>query len=102
MFLRARIKVLSLFVGAEIYIFLITANTSVLAEIAAECLQRDDPNLAVRSCSTYIKQNPSDAGGYENRGAAYYLKGEADRALADYAIAIKLSPKSATAYVNRG
>ncbi len=36
------------------------------------------------------------------RGIAYDRKGEHDRAIADYAEAIRLDPKSAKAYYNRG
>src|SRR6478752_3781525 len=38
---------------------------------------------------------------YSNRGAAYYLKGELDRAIADCTGAIRLDPTSADAYFNR-
>jgi tetratricopeptide (TPR) repeat protein len=37
-----------------------------------------------------------------NRGDSYQFKGEVDRAIADYDAAIKLNPKFASAYNNRG
>ena len=39
---------------------------------------------------------------YNNRGLAYYNKGENDKAIADYTEAIRLDPKLAIAYNNRG
>jgi tetratricopeptide (TPR) repeat protein len=49
-----------------------------------------------------IKLDPSRASAYNNRGFAYALKGEYDRAIPDYDQAIKLAPKLALAYLNRG
>ena len=39
---------------------------------------------------------------YDNRGHAWYAKGEYDKAIADYDEAIRLDPKYAMAYNNRG
>jgi tetratricopeptide (TPR) repeat protein len=39
---------------------------------------------------------------YNNRGSAWYDKGDYDRAIADYAEAIRLNPKYALAFNNRG
>jgi tetratricopeptide (TPR) repeat protein len=39
---------------------------------------------------------------FNHRGVAYRLKGDHDRAIADYAQAIKLNPKFAAAFNNRG
>ncbi len=39
---------------------------------------------------------------FDNRGVAYKLKGEYDRALPDYEEAIRLNPNSAKPYNNRG
>ena len=39
---------------------------------------------------------------YINRGHAYINKGDYDRAIADYTEAIRLDPKYAIAYGNRG
>ena len=38
--------------------------------------------------------NPKDADVYNKRGAAYYNKGEYDKAIEDYSKALKLSPKA--------
>jgi tetratricopeptide (TPR) repeat protein len=39
---------------------------------------------------------------YNNRGNAYSVKGDKDRAIADYNQAIKLDPNFAMAYYDRG
>jgi tetratricopeptide (TPR) repeat protein len=39
---------------------------------------------------------------FDNRGVAYKLKGQYDRALQDYEQAIRLNPSNANAYNNRG
>jgi len=45
---------------------------------------------------------PNDAEACYNRGNAYSLKGEYDKAIADYTKAIEINPKYAKAYYNRG
>ena len=44
----------------------------------------------------------NDAEAYNNRGNAYYEKGDYDRAIAEYTEAIRLDPNFAEAYNNRG
>ena len=57
---------------------------------------------AIAACSRLIGRNPKDTGTYNNRGLAYYRKGDHDRAIIDYDQAITLDPKYALAYSNRG
>jgi tetratricopeptide (TPR) repeat protein len=49
-----------------------------------------------------FRGDPIDATGFNDRAAAYKLKGDLDRALADDDHAIALDPKYADAYNNRG
>ena len=49
-----------------------------------------------------IRLNQNDAHGYYGRGLAYSNKGDNDRAISDYNEAIRLSPKYALAFCNRG
>jgi tetratricopeptide (TPR) repeat protein len=49
-----------------------------------------------------IKLKPDNANTYNNRGHAYFAKGDNDRAIADYNRAIELKPDHASAYNNRG
>jgi tetratricopeptide (TPR) repeat protein len=45
--------------------------------------------------------NPKDADTYNNRGAAYQIKGENERAIADFSKALDIDPRLAKAYYNR-
>ena len=49
-----------------------------------------------------IELNPDDAEAFNNRGAAYGIKGEVDRAIADFSKAIALNPNLAKIYDNLG
>ena len=49
-----------------------------------------------------IQRNPKDVVAYHNRGDAYGLKGDIDRAISDYTKAIELNPNYAPAYNSRG
>jgi lipoprotein NlpI len=48
-----------------------------------------------------IQLEPKYTVGYNNRGIAYYAKGDNDDAIADYTQAIQLEPKYVSAYNNR-
>jgi len=45
---------------------------------------------------------PDFAQAFSDRGAAWYFKGEYQKAIADYDQAIRLEPDNARAYTNRG
>jgi tetratricopeptide (TPR) repeat protein len=86
------------------------AGLPVLAQTAQErryCEGEDGATAAQRidACSAVIKSARDKeklAEAFNNRGIGYRLKGDHDRAIADYAQAIKLNPKFAAAFVNRG
>jgi len=46
--------------------------------------------------------DPLTAVAYTNRGLARYRKGDVEGALADWDLAIRINPRSAEAYLNRG
>jgi Flp pilus assembly protein TadD len=50
----------------------------------------------------YIKEEPTSAGGHNNRGLAYEQLNQRERAIEDYNKAIELNPNLAEAYNNRG
>lgn len=52
--------------------------------------------------SDTISKSPHKARGYNNRGLAYYQKGDFILAMSDYNHAIDIDPNYATAYFNRG
>ena len=59
-------------------------------------------NAAIEEYSAAIELKPDYAAAYNNRGFAYYLKGDAERAIADYTRAIELRPNYPKAYNSRG
>jgi tetratricopeptide (TPR) repeat protein len=64
------------------------------------------PDSIIDGCSAIIQFGQANprllATAFNNRGFAYKLKGDYDRALQDYDQAIRLSPKNANAHNNRG
>jgi tetratricopeptide (TPR) repeat protein len=79
---------------------------SALADDWADCDQQAELDRTVSGCSNIIgaaRDGPQKlALAYVNRGLAYLVKGDYDRALADETKAIELNPQLADAYVNRG
>ncbi len=81
--------------------------TGAWADRYDDCVQDKDPDLTIRGCTSVIERGKQEsrewrAKAYNNRGAAYYKKGELDRAIANFDKAIALNPKFADAYNNRG
>jgi tetratricopeptide (TPR) repeat protein len=81
---------------------LVLVSTAALADHKGDCLDGKDHELRIRGCSAMIQRNPNDVLAYHNRGDAYGLKGEVDRAISDYTKAIELNPNYAPAYTSRG
>jgi len=57
---------------------------------------------AIADYTTAIQLKPDYAEAYNDRGFAYYLKGDAERAIADFTQAIALRPDYPKAYNSRG
>src|SRR5262245_60474368 len=77
-------------------------STLALADDNGACLDSKDHGRRIKRCSVMSERNPHDVVGYYSRGEAYALKGEVDRAIADYANAIVSDPNYAPAYNGRG
>jgi tetratricopeptide (TPR) repeat protein len=83
---------------------------AVLMAVAVRPAAADDLSLcgqhagddSIAACTRLLAHNPREATVYVARGLAYKLKGEYDRAIADYDQALKLKPRDATVYNNRG
>jgi tetratricopeptide (TPR) repeat protein len=74
-----------------------------------QCIGSDGqiiPDAIIDGCSAIIQFGQANprllATAFNNRGFAYKLKGDYDRALQDYDQAIRLNPNNANAYNNRG
>ena len=81
---------------------LVLVSAAALADNKSDCLDSKDHDLRIKGCSALIQHNPKDVVAYHNRGEAYGLKGDSDRAISDYTKAIELSPNYAPAYNGRG
>jgi len=81
---------------------LVLISTAALADDKSDCLDSKNHDLRIKSCSAMLERNPKDVLAYHNRGEAYELKGEVERAIADYTKAIVSDPNYAPAYERRG
>jgi tetratricopeptide (TPR) repeat protein len=81
---------------------LVLVASPALADNKSDCLDSKDHDLRIKGCSAIIQRNPQDVAAYHNRGEAYGLKGDTDRAISDYSKAIELNPNYAPAYDGRG
>ncbi len=64
-----------------------------------------DPNRRIEACTATIQKTRNKfflGGAYNNRAGAYMAKGDFDRAMADYDMAVQLNPTVAAAWLNRG
>jgi tetratricopeptide (TPR) repeat protein len=77
-------------------------SASAWADDKRDCLNHEDAGIRIKACSEIIRSDPSDAIAYHTRGKAHQLKGDLDRAIADYDKAIQLKPNYASAYETRG
>jgi len=82
----------------------VSAQSTPDAEFCAGSAGTVDDRIA--ACTSAITSGRLSAASlavaFRNRGNAWSAKGDKDRAIADYNEAIRLNPKSATAYRNRG
>ncbi|MEN3374985.1 MAG: hypothetical protein V7604_340, partial [Hyphomicrobiales bacterium] len=83
-----------------------TKPAKATARDVAACAQDRVADLAIAGCSRIVedaKQKPKARGvAFYNRGNAHVLKGDHDKAIADFDEALKLEPKNASIYNNRG
>lgn len=88
------------------FLVLAGATPAALADAYTDCSQEQDRDREIRGCSEIIGKERATqeelAKAYSNRGAAYGIMGDYDRAIADFTRAIGLSPEDADTYNNRG
>jgi tetratricopeptide (TPR) repeat protein len=73
-----------------------------LVKVLGDNNSEDNEQSSICKYTKLLEADPDDAGAYQNRGLAYYKKGEYDKAIADYTRVIELDPQLAVAYNNRG
>jgi len=64
-----------------------------------------DPGRRIEACTAILHRGKDKAawgGAYNNRAGAFMAKGDYDRALADYDMAVQLNPEVAAGWLNRG
>ena len=71
------------------------------ADDKSDCRDGKTADLKIKGCSALIKTDTKDSIAYYNRGSAFQTKGDVDRAITDYDMAIGLKPDYAAAYENR-
>lgn len=84
-----------------------TAAGQTPADEIGNCVSEAiDLDVKIAACTAIINAGRETsehlAVAFDDRGAAYYRKGEYDRALGDFEQAIRLDAKNAFAYNNRG
>jgi tetratricopeptide (TPR) repeat protein len=107
--LAMRLAAAKRFPAAMVLVMLgVAAAQAQTAQERRHCEGEDGASVAQRidGCSAVIKggRDKGDklAEAFNNRGIGYRLKGDLDRAVADYNQAIKLNSKLAAAFSNRG
>ena len=84
------------------WVLLVVASVVAASPVAAiddqqSCLKANAEDARIEACSRALQAKPDDAIAYYNRGATYKLKGDFDRAIADFSKAIELKPDYAAA-----
>lgn len=95
------------------YIVFVAATLTICAARAAEdvdwrdCVQEQDRELQASGCTRVLARGEAESQknrsiAHNNRGNAYSVQGQKDRAIAEYDESTRLDPNYAIAYRNRG
>jgi tetratricopeptide (TPR) repeat protein len=76
-------------------------STTAAADDRQDCAQ-GSPEVRIAACTRILNSNPEDFNALANRGIAYRVNGEYDRALVDANAAMHLNPGTAGLYLERG
>jgi tetratricopeptide (TPR) repeat protein len=91
----------------SVTLIMLASPAFAIDQASKDCDQAADRDRSIAGCSQLLARGArlsakNRAAAYNNRGNAYVVKGELDRALADYDAAIILDPESSLAYNGRG
>jgi len=78
-----------------------SGNAGFFAERAAEYVDLDNYDLAMKDCNEAIRLDAKLSDAYDRRAFCYAMADQMDKAVADYTTAIKLDPTGPMAYHNR-
>jgi serine/threonine protein kinase/Tfp pilus assembly protein PilF len=67
-----------------------------------DAMKAKDYKTAVEAFTQVIQHRPKFAEGYFDRGFAYEMSGQPDKAIPDYSDAIRIAPRMVRAWANRG
>ena len=99
-------KVFKCFNGLLLLVFALSPQLCSAADSCFDAVEQGAYDMAIEFCSESIASGDfSDAErsiSYNNRGRAWFNKGEYDEAISDYNEAIQLDPDNAHPYNNRG
>ena len=90
--------------GLAALVILAGLSVSATADDWEDC-KRGEPERRIAACTQIIGKGGANEGqalAHTNRGDAYYVKGDHDRAIADHSTAVEFDPKYSDAYINRG
>lgn len=79
-----------------------SAKQAKASEYFSQALAEKDLDKQIELYTKAIDLKPDYANAYNNRGIAYYHKGDCDKAMADFNKAINLKPDDESGYNNRG
>ena len=101
-----RSKIVNQILFCSLIAVLLIVDLPAKAGLVEDCVQEQDWNLTLESCTKLIETGHGTRNGlsmvYQNRGAAFSNLGEHRRAIEDYDEAIRLNPNNILAYKNRG
>jgi Flp pilus assembly protein TadD len=80
----------------------VMVTAPALADTPQDCGQDTNDELRISACSDIIRQDKKAAWAHVNRGIAYSISGDQDRAIADFTTAIGINPREVEAYNSRG
>ena len=89
-------------IGSLVFLSISVTSAGQAADLCLEYSQKGEYDKAIDACTAKI--NSPDEGtfiAYDNRGFAYFRKGQFDKAIADFTKALELNPKDPYAYNNR-